>query len=49
MLNFYDFIQVYVFTPNHHLNVDNGRQDHVLITKTEETVYRQTTYMQGMK
>ena len=21
MLNFYDFIQVYVFTTNHHLNV----------------------------
>ena len=23
MLNFYDFIQVFVFTRNHHLNTDN--------------------------
>ena len=24
MLNFCDFIQVFVFTPNHHLNVSGG-------------------------
>ena len=31
-LNFYDFIQVFVFTRNHHLN-SNGRQDFQLSVK----------------
>ena len=30
MLNFYDFIQVFVFTRNHHLNCTNGIADVIL-------------------
>ena len=46
MLNFYDFIQVFVFTRNHHLNVDSWKRLHMCIflnINTSSCTHRERT------
>ena len=49
VLNFYDFIQVFVFTRNHHLNYQKSRDNKMFVCKVSKNVKSKLKHIENSK